>query len=133
MEQLALDIWNELLYNESMFIHPSKIGITSKHLSDIRQGRRYPSRRLAINLEFYTGIHRLAWLYPEEYFNPEAPFLYQGAWPPPLEHLEGEAKAWAEIIVKNFPEHPPTKEEFRKFRKSQSLTKKGRGGGNGKG
>ena len=128
MEHLALDIWNEVLHNRSMLVQPSEVGITSRHLSDIRQGRRHPSRRLAIDLEFHTGINRLAWLYPEEYLNPEAPHLYTGPWPPDLSHLEGEAREWAEKIVAAFPEGPPTKEQFRAWRKEQRRARKSNGG-----
>ena len=105
-----------------------EIDVHPTYLHKILTGTRHPSRRLAIDLETHTGVSRLAWLYPEEFFNPEAPHLYAGPWPPDLSHLEGEARAWAERIVAAFPDGPPSKEEFRAWRLSQS-PRKGRARG----
>ena len=82
-------------------------GISYRHLSDIRHGRRRPSPNLAILLEKVSGINRLAWIYPDEFFNPEAPYLYRGPWPPDLSHLLGEALERSRRIVADNPDGPP--------------------------
>lgn len=105
-----------------------RCGISVKHLWAILNGKSRPSYELSETLEEKFKINRLAWLDPQEFFNPEAPHLYAGPWPPDLSHLEGEARAWAERIVAAFPDGPPSKEEFRAWRSSQS-PRKGRARG----
>ena len=83
----------------------------------ILAGERRPSRKVALLYEKVYKISRIAWLYPEEFFNPEQPFLYQGKYPPSLDHLSGEALEFAKKIIEAFPEKPPSKEEFKKFKK----------------
>ncbi|MEM5855777.1 MAG: hypothetical protein QW472_05700 [Candidatus Aenigmatarchaeota archaeon] len=88
-------------------------------------GRRKPSAKTALILEKITSINRLAWLYPEEFFNPQAPHLYQGSYPPDLSHLKDEALSFAQEIIKAFPEKPPTWQEFKLFKRQYKKTKEG--------
>ncbi len=64
-----------------------------------------------------TSIPAQAWLSPESFFNPLIPFRYQGKYPPSLSHLQGEALEFAKKILEAFPEKPPTREEFKKFKR----------------
>lgn len=86
-------------------------------LNKILLGKRRPSPQTALYLEKTTLISRLAWLYPEEYFNPQAPHLYKGPYPPNLAHLTGAPLDFAQEIIKAFPHSPPTWSEFKAFKK----------------
>lgn len=77
------------------------------------------SVKRALLLEKETGIHKISWLFPEEFFNPYCPYRYQSSWPPDLSHLQGESREWAEAIIRAFPERPPERKEFRKWLKEQ--------------
>ena len=76
-------------------------------------GKTRPTYSKAIK----TGIHPKAWDYPQDFFNPLIPYKYTGPWPPPLDHLQGEAREWAEQIVRAFPQGPPSKEEFKRWKR----------------
>ena len=104
------------------------VGITNRHLCDIRSGRRRPSVDLALELEKATGINRLAWLYPQEFFNPDMPFRYRHVWPPDLKHLEGDSLKLAKQIISAFPHRPPTREEFRAWKRAMRKKAKKNGG-----
>jgi transcriptional regulator with XRE-family HTH domain len=62
-----------------------ELGITAKHLSDILNSRRHPSLEMAIKLEEHTGIHRCAWLFPDEYRNPFMKKAKGRLAPPPVQ------------------------------------------------
>lgn len=101
-----------------------RCGISLKHLWAILNGKSRPSYELSEILEEELKVSRLAWLDPQEFLNPEAPHLYTGPWPPDLSHLQGEAREWAEEIIRAFPDGPPTKEQFRRWRQAQKRTRK---------
>ena len=46
------------------------INISRQAIHNIIKGRRRPSPELAKKLEQVTGVSRLAWLYPDEFYNP---------------------------------------------------------------
>ena len=98
-------------------------GIHPTYHYKILAGKRRPSPEVAILYEKTFQIHRIAWLYPQEYFNPEIPFVYQGSYPPNLDHLSGEALELAKQIISAFPDRPPTKEEFKEFKRKLRKTK----------
>lgn len=88
-------------------------------------GHRKPSAKSALHLEKITFISRLSWLYPEEFFNPQAPHLYKGPYPPDLSHLQGEALEIAKKIIEAFPQQPPTWQEFKLFKRQYKKSKGG--------
>ena len=67
----------------------AKVGCTPEFLYQMAKGKRFPGRATAKRLEEVTGISRLAWLYPDEYYNPLMPDLYRGENPPDTSHLKG--------------------------------------------
>lgn len=45
----------------------AKAGLSQAFVSQILSGDKLPSRESAVRLEAATGIHRLHWLYPDQY------------------------------------------------------------------
>ena len=93
-----------------------KLNTSPSFLCDVLYGRR-PGFRLLPKLSQELDIDIKAWLEPEKYFNPYCPFRYQNIYPPSLSHLSGEALELAKQIISAFPDRPPTKEEFKEFKK----------------
>ena len=95
-----------------------KAKITPRHLNDILAGRRHASFDLSLILEEITGLSCLSWVRPQKFFNPEAPYLYEverNPWPPDLSHLNEEWRRIALEIIGDFPDRPPTREEFKRW------------------
>jgi len=86
-------------------------------------GKYSPSSKNLKRLYDLTQVPAQAWLEPEKYFNPYCPFRYQSIYPPSLSHLSGEALELAKQIISAFPDRPPTKEEFKKFKRKLRKTK----------
>ena len=92
-------------------------GFTPEFFYQIRAGKRKVSIKSAELLEIKTLIPKEAWSFPDKFFNPIYPELYQGPYPPNLDHLSGEALELAKQIISAFPDRPPTKEEFKEFKR----------------
>lgn len=89
----------------------------NKQVHRYRYGLKRPSLPRAKLLEKITGIPVIAWLNPQEVFNPECAWMYESKWPPSLEHLE--EGTWghfqAQKLLEYYPRRKPTKEEFKRW------------------
>ena len=93
-----------------------KLNTSPAFISHILSGRR-PGYKYLLQLSQEFGTDIRAFLDPKKFFNPYMPFCYQSKYPPDLSHLSGEALELAKQIISAFPDRPPTKEEFKEFKR----------------
>ena len=99
-----------------------KLNTSPAFLSHILSGRR-PGYKYLLQLSQELEIDVKAFLNPKIFFNPYMPFYYKNFYPPSLSHLSGEALELAKQIISAFPDRPPTKEEFKEFKRKLRKTK----------